>query len=333
MPSRRWCWWREILCILFWIIIASAVPVTIVLTVKHRSHDMMYLGYGGDTIELLKVNGFWYDYLTVMQVVEADDHEHRIQLYLPPCSHIKVREKLGRYVSRYHHHSYPTRRMGTIDYLYLLPGSKVTYNICMKSNETYDQPQAKFFIFNEQRKYQDYINGVKNGKKVSVSEYKLSVGRSLRYACSEFTFTAEKSSYYFMAGSCNAGITYQYNVTSLKRYLDFKDYRGNKSCSALTEKHACEILVGTAFLSKSEKYCLLAHVIPHRHKNKHAHLSRTTHIRVNSGKRGEVVVIPTLVIVVGVMGLLVIVVTYFCCCCKKCFNQRPRGREYTIINA
>ena len=85
-------------------------------------------------------------------------------------------------------------------------------------------------------------------------------------------------------------------------------------------------------MSKSEKYCLLAHIIPRR-GNKHEMISSTTHIRVNSGKRGEVVVIPILVIVVGVVGLLVVVVTYCCCCCKKCcYGHRPRGRGYTLTN-
>ena len=79
-------------------------------------------------------------------------------------------------------------------------------------------------------------------------------------------------------------------------------------------------------------YCLLAHVIPRR-EGKRKRVSGTTHIRVNAGKREEVVVIPILVIVMGVVGLLVVVVTYCCCCCKKCcWGRRSRGRQYTLIN-
>ena len=327
-PSRRRCWWREIVCVLFWIIITSAIPATIIITVKHRSHDMTYLGYGGDTIELLTVDGFWYEYLTVSQVVKPNDHEHRIQLYLPPCSDIDVHERKEHYVSSYRQHTYPTRLMATLDYYYLLPNSRVTYSFCMMANETQSQSPAKFFVFNKQEKYVDYISGVKDGKKLSISQYQMFIGTPSEPICTEFTFTAKKSDYYFFTGSCDAGITYQYNISTRTKYLHFKDYKENKSCSALTEHNSCEIPVGTAFLSKSEKYCLLAHVIPHK---EHKQLSPTTHIRVNAGKRGKVVVIPILVIVVSIMGLLVVVVTYCCCCCKKCCLQRPR-RGYTLIN-
>ena len=91
-------------------------------------------------------------------------------------------------------------------------------------------------------------------------------------------------------------------------------------------------LRNTHRFSISEKYCLLAHVIPRR-EGKRKRVSGTTHIRVNAGKREEVVVIPILVIVMGVVGLLVVVVTYCCCCCKKCcWGRRSRGRQYTLIN-
>ena len=334
MPTRRRCWWREILCFLFWIVIASAVPATIILTIQHRTQELIYLGYSGDTIELMSVDGFWYDDLTVSQVVvETEDRENRVQLYLPRCSDIEVYQKSGHYVSPYHCHSYPSRHIGTVEYTYLVSGSTVTYSICMKSNETQNVPQAQFFIFNNLLKYQDYVYGSSSGKKTSVFQQRMNIGTFLESAvCSKFTFTAKKSSYYFMTGWLPAGITYQYNITSHTKYLHFKDYRENKSCSALTGDHECEIPVGSQFLSKSEKYCLLAHIIPHS-GNRHWRASPTTHVRVSSRKREEVVVIPILVILVGVVGLLVVVVTYCCCCCKKCCHgHRPRGRGYTLIN-
>ena len=300
---------------------------------KYQTHETTYLGYGGDTIELMSVNGFWYDFLTISEVVETEDDEHRVQLYLPRCSDIAIYEKSTRYTSPHHCHSYPSRQIGSMEYSYLVSGSRVWYSFCMKSNETVNSPYAQFFVFNDHLKYRDYVNGGGNGKKTSIFRQKLKIGTSLESAiCSNFTFTAKKSAYYFMTGWCPAGVTYQYNVTSHIKYFNFKDYRENKSCSALTENHVCEIPVGRQFLSKSEKYCLLAHIIP-RHGNKHEMILSTTHIRVNSGKRGEVVVIPILVVVVGVVGLLVVVVTYCCCCCKKCcYGHRPRGRGYTLIN-
>ena len=330
-PSRRRCCWREMFCILFWVVIASAVPATVVLTLKNPTHDVIHLACSEDSIELLRVNGFWYEELTVSQMVAEGDNEHRIQLYLPQCSDIEVHEKSGHFKSPYHCHSYTTRQIGKMEYLYLLSGSTVTYRFCMKSNETQDVPQVEFFVFNDQIKYLNYISGVGNGRKLSTVRYTLRVATASESAvCSEFTFTAKESSYYFMTGWCKAGITYQYNITTHTRYLDFKDYHENKSCLALTEEHPCDLTVGRQFLSKSEKYCLLAHVIPHR--NSREQTSRTTHIRVNARKRQEVVVIPITVIVVGVVGLLVVVVTYCCCCCRKCCRQRPRGRGYTLIN-
>ena len=332
IPSRRHCWWREILCILLWVIIASAVPVTIVLTIKHQTHDESYLGYAGDMIEMLRVNGFWYEYLKVSQEVEGGDHEHRVQLYLPPCSNIEIHERSSYYVSPYHQHSRQSRQMGVMEYVYLLSGSSVTYRFCLHSNET-GTSRAVFFVFNDRVKYMEYIYGERNGKKSSVFQYKLAVGESDQSPiCSSFTFTAKNNDYYFMTGWHDAGVTYQYNVTLNTKFLSFRDYRENKSCPALTAEHDCEIPVGSQFLSKSEKYCLLAHIIP-RKGSKHEKFSPTTHLRVNAGKRGEVVVIPIMVIVVGVVGLLVVVVTYCCCCCKRCcLGQRSRGRRYALIS-
>ena len=329
VPSRRcFCWWREIACILFWIIIVSAIPVTVIVIIRHRSHDVTYLGYGGHTIELMKVNGFWYDDLTVSEVVEEGDSEHKIQLYLPPCSDIKVHEKSGHYISRKYQHSYPIRLLGTIDYLYLLPGSKVSYNLCLWSNETVSP--AQFFFFDDQKHYIDYINGDTDGVNTAIFYYDLAIGTPSKHICSQIIFTANTSAYYFMTGSCDAGVTYQYNVSTQTKLLEFRDYKENKSCAAVTESHSCDVPVGSAFLSKSEDYCLLAHILPHK---KHSDLSPTTHINVNAGKREEVMVIPILVIVVGVVGLLAVVVTYFCCCCKKCCcRNHPRNRGYTLIN-
>ena len=318
---------------MLWIVIASAVPATIVLTVQHQTLDTAHLGLGGDTVELLRVDGFWYEYLRVSQVLEGGDDEHRVQLYLPPCSDIEIHEKTTSYVSPTHRHSYPTRQMGVMEYIYLLSGSSVTYDFCAQSNETDYVPQAQFFVFNDRSKYLEYVFGQGNGKKMSVYNHRMTVGTSNKPTeCSKFTFSAKKTGYYFMTGWADAGVTYQYNVTLHTKFLDFRDYRENKSCSALTVKRDCEIPVGSQFLSKSEKYCLLAHVIPRR-EGKRKRVSGTTHIRVNAGKREEVVVIPILVIVVSVVGLLVVVVTYCCCCCKKCcWGRRSRGRQYTLIN-
>ena len=304
------------------------------LTVKHQTLDLVQLGYEGDTIELLRVNGFWYENLRVSQEVEGWDDEHRIQLYLPRCSDVEIYEKSSHYVSPYHKDSVKSRQMGVMLYVYLLSGSSVSYSFCMKSmNESVDTSGTMFFIFNDRAKYVEYVYREGNGKKTSIFQKKLSVARSDQSAiCSTFTFTAKKSNYYFMAGQCSGGISYQYNVTLNTKFLNFRDYKENKSCSALTAKHDCEISVGTQFLSKSEKYCLLAHIIP-RSKGDRRKMSPTTHLRVTAGKRGEVVAIPVIVIVVGVVGLLVVVVTYCCCCCKKCcWGQRLRSRQYTLIS-
>ena len=332
VPSqRRCCCWRELMCILLWIIIASAIPATVVLNFKHQTHNVSYLGYGGDSIELLTVDGFWYEDLIVSQVVEASDQEHKIQLYLPLCSELDIHEKSGHFLSPYHCHSYPTRYLGVREFLHLLTGSKVTYSFCMRSNETQDVTEAEFYVFDDHSKYLDFVNGAGSGRKTSIHRYRMRVGTASEpIACTQFTFTAKKSSYYFMTGSSKAGVTYQYSVTTRIKYLDFKDYHENKSCSALTAKNPCEISVGEQFLSKSEKYCLLAHIIPHH--NKHQQLSRTTHVRVYTVKRGEVVAIPIMVVVVGVAGLLVVMMTYCCCCCKKCCKRRSQGRGYTLIN-
>ena len=335
VPSRRRCWWREGLCILLWVVIASAVPATIILTVKHHTLDVTHLGYEGDTVELLRVNGFWYEFLKVSQIVKESDDEHRVQLYLPLCSDIEIHEKSSYYRSPVHQHSQATRQMGVMEYLYLLVGSSVTYSFCMKSNTTEDVSGSQFFVFNDQIKYMEYVYGGTNGEKTSVYSHKLANGLPQgSLACLMFTFIAKKNSYYFMTGSSAAGVTYQYNISIYTKFLNFSDYKENKSCSALTVKHKCEIPVGSQFLSKSEEYCLLAHTIPRSEGNKKKKILQTTHLRVNAGKRGEVIVIPIMVIVVGVVGLLVVVVTYCCCCCKKCcWGRRSSSRHYTLINA
>ena len=329
VPSRRrWFCWRELVCILLWIVIVTAIPITVVVIVRHRPHGITYLGYGGYTIELMRVNGFWYDDLTVSEILEEGDSEHKIQLYLPPCSHLRLHEKSYHFISQQNYHAYPIKSMASIEYLYLLPGSKVSYSICLWSNGTVSP--ARFFFFDEHTKYSDYINGVTEGTKTSVFYYDLAIGNTSRKICSQVIMTAKKSSYYFMTGSCSAGVGYQYNVTTLKKFLNHRDYKENKSCVAVTESNSCDIPVGSAFLSKSEDYCLLAHIMPHK---KRSPLSPTTHINVDAGKREEVIVIPILIIVVGAVGLLAVVVTYFCCCCKKCCcRKQPKNRGYTLIN-
>ena len=306
---------------MWFLIVLVGVSSLIVLALYPSSHSENRLAFQGDTIHLALANAFWYrDYCTA-EHVEQSDGNRKLQFYTVPCEDIQTHYFQGHFQSRELYLTYKTRALGIVDYLYLLPGSNVSYNICLWTNQSLIT-SAEFFVFDSLHAYQDYISDVTEGRNTSVMHQELRIGSPENPACSQITFIVNESAYYFMSADCPGGVTYQYNITSNVIYLNSTDYEEFLVCS-VTENEPCELGIGSNFLGAWKDICLLAYAIP---SPLYSVDPPTTHINVETLKRYQVLVIPATLIVIGILGLLGMLLVNFCTP-----TRRKVRRGYSLI--
>ena len=199
--------------------------------------------------------------------------------------------------------------LGLADYLYLLPGSNLTYSICLWTNQTLSTTSAEFLVFDLLLAYQNFIDGLADGRDTSIMQQQLKIGSTESPACSYINFMANKSAYYFMSADCPGGVTYQYNITSNVKYLNSTDYKNFPSCS-VTEDESCLLVTDKSFFGVWKDVCLVAHVtasLPYSTD------PPTTHVKVEIVKWYQLLVIPAVLIIIGILGILsMLLVVKFC---------------------
>ena len=300
------------------LIITLGIVALITLALYSQNLRDTSLALQGNTLHLKTTNAFWYSRYILTETLQTGDYEHAIYGYIVPCSRIKIHEYERYFESRTLYLTYPTRMMGVMDYMYLLPGSTISYNICLWTNTSVNS--AEFFVFDSLSNYRNFIDEDTDGQS-SVAHYTLTVGTPNSHGCTEVQFIAQKAAYYFMSARCDGGVNYQYNISSNVKFLNHTDY--TEQC-VVTGFETCDISIGGSFLSSPKEWCLIAHVTS---PPPYIQEPQTTHITFDTEKRYEVLIIPVTVIAIGLLGLLGHVILLF-----YCNYGRGKFHRYTAIN-
>ena len=290
------------------LIVLLGVLSFIVLAVYPSSHSENSLAFQGDTLYLASANGFWYSEYNIAEFVQYGDSNRKLQFITVPCQDLQTHNFQGHFQSRELYLTYKTHMLGVVDYLYLLPGSNVTYSICLWTNQTLTTSVATFFVFNSLSAYQDFVSDLTDGGDTSVMQQELRIGSVKHPACSQINIPAKESAYYFMSADCPGGVTYQYNITSNVKYLNLTDYETSRVCS-VTEDQPCKLTIENNCFGSWKDICLLAYAIP---SPPYSVEPPTTHLQVKAVKRYQVLIFPAALIVIGILGLLGVLLVRFC---------------------
>ena len=266
------------------------------------------LAFQGDTLYVTSANGFWYSEYNVAESVQYGDYNHKLQFITVPCQDIQTHSFQGHFQSRELYLTYKTHMLGVVDYLYLLPGSNVTYSICLWAHQSLATSVAKFFVFDSLSAYQNFAGDVTDGRDTSVMQQELRIGSAKNPACSQINFQAKESAYYFMSADCPGGVTYQYNITSNVKYLNITDYETTQICSVV-EDRPCKLAIDNNAFGSWKEICLLAYAIP---SLPYSADPPTTHLNVETVKRYQVLVFPSALIAIGILGILGVLLVWFC---------------------
>ncbi len=289
------------------------------MAVEKRSWGATHLAFQKDTLKLGSASGFWYDQFTVKSSVSSSDYPHQLQLYQVPSGRLQVRAFEGSFESRELYLSYETRMLGSSQYLLLLRSSVITYSLCLSTNTSTSSSSAEFFVFDSLSKFSNFIDEYTDGSD-AVSRHVLRIGTIDEPVCSEVVFRAEKDAYYFLTGQCPGDVNYQYNITSLIKYINYTDYEDHYVCT-VGEDHNCEVELGgrdNVFGSAGDMD-LLGYVVP---LPPYIVVSPTTHVKVTALKRYTVLVTPSLVIVIGILLLFVAITVHLYVILKRRRHQR-----------
>ncbi len=284
------------------ILIVSGVVSVIVVSMVHQTWDDTSLAYQGDTIKLALDSGFWYEYYEVVQEPKPrSDYPHDIQLYRVPSHRMFIRTNLGRYESEWMHLPYRTRMLASRQYLWLMKSSVITYSLCLWANGTVGSKSAEFFVFDSLPEYQNFVDEYTDGSD-AVSRHQLNIGTEEEPACSNVIFQAGKDAYYFMSAQCPEGVSYQYNITSLVKYVNYTDYEDLYACTVGVD-HSCKVALddSDSIFGSASNVDLLAYVVPFP---PYLVVQPTTHVKVTAVKRYTILIIPSLVVIVGALILV-----------------------------
>ncbi len=284
------------------ILIVSGVVSAIVMSVVHQTWDDTSLAYQGDTIKLALGSGFWYEYYEVVQEPKPrSDYPHDVQLYRVPSHRMLIRTYSGRYESEWMHLPYRTRMLASRQYLWLMKPSVITYSLCLWANGTVGSKSAEFFVFDSLPEYQNFVDEFTDGSD-AVSRHQLNIGTEEEPACSNVIFQAGKDAYYFMSAQCPEGVSYQYNISSLVKYVNYTDYEDLYACT-VGEDHSCKVALDDtdSIFGSASNVDLLAYVVPFP---PYLGAPPTTHVKVTAVKRYTILIIPSMMVIVGILLLV-----------------------------
>ena len=302
-------------CLLIIILGIISFPV---LAFYPPSYSKNSLAFQGDTLYLASASEFWYSGFSVAEIVQHGDYNHKLQFYTVPCEDIRIHFLQDYFQRQEHYLTYRTRILGSMDYLYLLADSNLTYSVCLWSNQTFTVP-AEFLAFDSLSAYQNFIVGLTDGRDTSIMQQQLKIGSTENPACSTINFMANKSAYYFMSVDCPGGVTYQYNITSNVKYLNFTDYENFSTCTVTKEK-TCQLVTDNTFFGAWKDVCLVAHVKPSLPFSTDP---PTTHIKVETMRKQNILIIPAIGISILVLFLFIFCIIISCRNHRKGYKSIP----------
>ena len=295
------------LAVVAMLVVLGAVVATATLTLINKSQSAEHWVKEGDTTMLGKAKSLWYREIVVTESLEAGDTDHSIDAWVLPCGNLKERSKYLTFQSRNLYLYYETFLLGEQPGetpIYLLAGSQISYSFLISTNNTFSTI-PEFFIFDNEKAFQSFIHGKMEGVKSAIYRQQLAVGTPQNPALTELSYTVQYNGYYFMTGYSEPGISYQFNATEDVRYLNTSDYKGKYPSCKFSLGQTCSFVTDSSFLGSNEEYCLIAHI-----NQPYSEDPPSTHIEVETNKRYEVLLLPAVVAIVGLITLVLLGFTF-----------------------
>ena len=313
------------ICCLFTLLLLVSVVAVIVFAVNDPPQSKEVRVIEGDTVFLERIKSSEFAGVTVEEILKTGDSDHLISAYLLPCSALNVQFATIYFQSRNLTLSVPTFELGEqIGHvpIYLLSGSNVTYNFRISTNLSLLTP-PEFVVFNNYDDYRAFVSG-DDADPPNILHKQLSVGTPQDPKITQITYSVTTDGYYFMTGSSDAGITYQFNATDNVYYLNISDYTNKYPACHFSSDVTCSFTTDKSFFGTNTEYCLIAHIY-----QPYTEDPPSTHVIVKTMKRytpllvpGGVVVFSAIVIVVFVLVTVTIV--------RRKSKRKPRT-GYTSI--
>ena len=190
----------------------------------------------------------------VQEVLLSGDYYHPVYLYLVPTQKMVTRRTKGLFSSKPYFQRDPSRSTGLLSFLYMLPGSNISYLLCVASaNAT--TSNGTFLVFDDSTKYFAFLNELTDGIKESVFHKSIEIGTKNHTVCNLISLEVKEPSYFFFTSHTPAAITYFYNISSEVVYYNQSDYESEVYC-AISADFACNV----ALPFGTQGYSLLAFI-------------------------------------------------------------------------
>ena len=133
--------------------------------------------------------------------------------------------------------------VGASPYMYLLPNSKINYEICVKLFIIENIYNGELYIFDSETTFTEYLQSENCKGKDAVRSHNLILGSNDEFKCTTINFEAKKGGYYFIASRTPANIIYHYSYNITKKYLNPTELADRK-CT-LHNSSSCVFKAGT----------------------------------------------------------------------------------------
>lgn len=269
---------------------------------------------GVPLIRLGSVNNFWYKDILIVQDVDSEVYKDvGVEIFVVPSEFVVKQTKEFSC-----NLSYDQGVLLELDQLYLLQGSILSFNICVKSI-IQDSPGFVNLNF-----YDDNID-FKGGMFFHQQQFCVTANQ---VNCSNYNFTATHDSLYY-AVSCdsdcnstsNSSLT-SYRINAELKYISYTHW-ANKSYNTsvckldvLTKECMIATDMGKNWFFSAKTYDIFAYVT-----SESTRLGRVGHLKIQPSFRSTVFVVPT------VIGGILLAIVYVCCGVGCCVCQGTKIRR------
>ena len=196
-------------------------------------------------------------------------------------------------------------------YVYMLNGSTLTYNFCMRSTNTVSVTNMNLYVFADEYAFKDY-DAMDNYQPPSspLFSHELMLGTDGVMACTIVEFSANANGYYFAIVKLPAHITFLYNATARIRHFELHDYDSYSKCH-VTNNRNCTVSIP----KDTRDYAFMVFMQPEMNAQNTSHLQMTYQPRFTGIMIGGIAMITS--------ALLTPVCCLLCCCfgCVDCLSQ------------
>lgn len=223
-------------------------------TTNFNTHPI--LGHRNDTV-LLQSNVDFQEYpaFTIFQCLFQNEVLQAI-IYVIDHKNTTLRTVGSMFKSPIYNPGKPSYNLGIQDYLYLLPGSSFTYEVCLASSTNITK-SVTYFLFQGENNYTQYIVSRDNGTKYSLYATVHTSTGSLN--CTIIAYNITEAAYYFMMMRSPADVSVSYNFTQQQVVYDITN--SQSYCSIISKSSECEVTLSNTY-SQHLRYDILANVKP-----------------------------------------------------------------------